>query len=112
MSDPRAPGRVTRPAQRLTILLTMHEHSRRRSLVIELLMRAHRAHLAGATVFRAYEGYGTSGRRHRMHGLSDDAPASIVIIDEAHRIETFLADVENLLDHAVVTIDEVLIVDV
>jgi uncharacterized protein len=101
-----------RSGRRLNILLTNHDHARHRSLMTELLGRAHSHHLAGVTVLQALEGYGASGEIHRRHLLSDDAPMTMVFIDEPGKIDAFLASVENLLATELVIIDDVDIIDV
>jgi PII-like signaling protein len=100
-----------RPAVRLTLLMSVHDHARHRSLEMELLKRARRSNLAGATVFEGDEGYGASGNVHRAHALSDDRPLAIVIIDSAAKIGAFLDEVAGLLDGVLVTISEVEILD-
>jgi PII-like signaling protein len=100
-----------RPAKRLTVLMTVHDHVHRNSLEMELLKRARKAKLAGATVFEGDEGFGASGHVHREHLLSDDRPLAVVIIDEPEKIDRFLEEVGHLLTGIVVTIDEIEILD-
>jgi PII-like signaling protein len=95
------------PAKRATVLLTVRDHTHHRSLMIELLQRARRAKLSGVTVFEAQEGYGESGRIHRTHLLSDDAPVTVVFIDRPDRIDGFLREVEPLLDDVLVIVDDI-----
>jgi hypothetical protein len=97
-------------AIRATILVSMHDRVGRHSLVVELVARARRAKLAGATVFEAREGFGESGRIHRVHALSDNAPVSIVIIDAREPVEAFLLGASDLLEGALVVVDDVTIV--
>lgn len=101
----------TRQAKRLTILLRIRDHDNHGSLYVHLLQRARRLKLAGATVFEAYEGYGATGQIHRSRTLANDVPVSIVIIDQADRIEDFLADASDLLTHVVMTLSDVEIVE-
>ncbi len=100
----------TSAARRITMQLSGRDQAHHRSLVVELLQRARRAGLAGATVFRAQEGYGTSGRLHTTHLLSDDAPLSVVIVDRPERIDTFLAAAADLLNQVVVVAEDVEVV--
>jgi hypothetical protein len=106
-AGPPFPGEA---ALRATILVTMHDRARRHSLVVELVLRAHRAKLAGATVFEARDGFGRSGRTHRTHTLSDDAPASVVLIDRPDRVEAFLSEISDLIGDALVVLDDVEVV--
>jgi uncharacterized protein len=100
------------PARRLTILLSMQDHAHHTSLMTTLLKRARRAKLAGATVFEAHEGYGTSGRIHRSHVLSDDSPITVVFIDLPDRIDAFLDDVSDLFVDVFVTVDDIDVIDI
>jgi PII-like signaling protein len=100
-----------RPAKRLTLLMSVHDHVRRNSLEIELLKRARKAKLAGATVFEGDEGFGASGHVHREHLLSDDRPLAVVIVDSPEKIDGFLEEVGHLLTGVVVTVDEIEILD-
>lgn len=100
----------TSAARRITVQLSGRDHAHHRSLVVELLHHARRAGLAGATVFRAQEGYGTSGRMHTTHLLADDAPLSVVIVDRPERVDAFLASTADLLDEAVVVAEDVEVV--
>lgn len=111
MRTPTPSGFSGHPAKRVTMLLTVRDRSHRGSLMIELLRRARRAKLSGATAFEAHEGYGVSGRVHRTHLLSDDAPVTVVIIDRPDQIDEFLRQVGPLLGDVLVTIEDIDIVE-
>ena len=100
-----------RPAKRLTLLMSVHDHVRHTSLQMEVLKRARKAKLAGATVFEGVEGFGTSGRVHREHVISDDRPLAIVLVDRPERIDAFLESIGPLLDGVAVTVDDVEMLD-
>jgi hypothetical protein len=100
----------TTPAQRLTVLLTVRDHAEHRSVAIELLQRAQRAGMAGATLFHASEGYGASGTLHRPHVFTDDEPVSVVIVDTAPRLRLFLDANDKLLAGVAVTVEDVEVV--
>ena len=93
--------------QRLTVMLRARDHSHHHLLATELLSRARKAHLAGATLLEGVEGDGRSGAHHHQHLLRDDAPLSLVIIDRRESLAGFLADCAELLDDAVVVLDDV-----
>lgn len=100
-----------RPATRLTLLMTFHDHAGRKGLEMEVLRRARKAKLAGLTVFEAVEGFGHSGLLHRSHLMSDDAPLAIVIVDAPEKIDRFLASISELLSGIRVVLDDVEVID-
>ncbi len=104
----RFPGR---PGKRLTLFMSVHDHVGHSSLEKELLKRARKAKLAGATVFEGDEGFGASGQVHREHLLADDRPLGVVFIDEPERIDAFLEQVYPLLHGVVVTVDDIEMLD-
>lgn len=59
--------------------------------------------VAGATVFKAFEGYGETATIHRKHLLSNDQPVVVVIIDSEENIARILPAIENLVDTAMIT---------
>jgi len=112
MAEDSASSIRSRPGRRISILLTSHDHAHHHSLMSELVHRAHSSKMAGATVFQAQEGYGASGLLHRRHLLSDDAPVTVVIVDEPDKVDSFLNSVEDLLTSELVVIDDLDIIDV
>lgn len=91
--------------------MTVRDHIRHGSLMVHLLKCVRRAKLAGATVFEALEGYGASGRIHRNHPLSEDAPLTVVIIDRPERVDSLLRDLAGSLDDVLVVVDEIEVVE-
>lgn len=109
---PTVPSRFpTHPAKRVTMLLNISDHAHHGSLMTKLLQRARQAKLRGATLFEGYEGYGSSGRIHRTHLLSNDAPVTVVIIDRPDRIDAFLLDVGDLLEDVLTTVSDVEVIE-
>lgn len=95
--------------KRLTIFVGEADRYEHTPLPTEIVKRAHRAGLAGATVFRGVEGYGASNHIHttRILSLSDDLPIAVVIIDADHRIQAFLPELDELITEGLVIIDDV-----
>ena len=98
--------------KRLTIFLGESDRHGHTPLATEIVQRAHRAGLAGATVFRGVEGYGASNHIHttRILSLSDDLPMAVVIVDSDERIQAFLPDLDELITEGLVIIDDVEVV--
>jgi len=101
-------------ARKLTIHLTLadhfHEHGRTRHtpLGTELLFRAHKAGLAGATIIHGTAGFGHSQKIHHRPtwGLLDRAPIIVMIIDTAERIDAFIADNRPLFAECLATLSD------
>ena len=95
--------------RRLTIFVGEADHHGHTPLATEIVQRAHRAGLAGASVFRGIEGYGASNHIHttRILSLSDDLPIAVIIIDTDERIQAFLPELDQLITEGLVIIDDV-----
>jgi hypothetical protein len=102
---------VTPPqrALRLSIVVGESDGWHHRALYVEIVHRAHKAGLAGASVFRGIEGFGANSVIHTPHlfRLSDDLPVLIVIVDVPDRVRAFLPELDALDINGLVTLDEV-----
>jgi hypothetical protein len=100
------------PAARLMILMDEDRTWNHKPLVDEIIRRAHRAGLAGASAFRGVEGFGASQLVHtsRILDLSDKLPMMVLMIDSHEKIEQFLPQLDDLDIGGIVTIDDVEIV--
>jgi PII-like signaling protein len=65
--------------------------------------------VAGATVTRCVEGFGSSGHLHttRLMELTEHLPVRIEIVDIAERIEPLLAAVEPMIGEGLLTVADV-----
>lgn len=100
------------PAARLMILTDEDRTWNHKPLVDEIIRRAHRAGLAGASAFRGVEGFGASQLVHtsRILDLSDKLPMMVLMVDSHDKIEQFLPQLDELDIGGVITIDDVEIV--
>jgi uncharacterized protein len=101
--------RLTGPARRLTIFVGESDQFHHHPIYSEIVHRAHRAGLAGATVLRGIEGFGASSHIHttRMLSLSQDLPVAIIIVDDRERIDAFLPQLDDLVTEGLVILDDV-----
>lgn len=88
----------------LTIFVGETDRHGHQPLYTELVFRARKAGLAGATVLRGAEGFGATAHLHRAHAfaLSEELPIVVIIVDEAERIEAFMPVVEELVTEGLV----------
>jgi uncharacterized protein len=95
--------------RRLTIFVGDDDQYRHRPLSTEIVHRAHRHGLAGASVFHGVEGFGASSLIHtgRILSLGDHLPVAIVIIDTEEKIDAFLPALDDLADRTLVTLEPV-----
>ncbi len=77
-----------------------------------LVEKARERGLAGATAVRGLMGYGKKNRIHtsKILTLSQDLPVVIEVIDEADRIAAFLPDLEDMIQHGIVTLEKIKVV--
>jgi PII-like signaling protein len=104
--------RLQGPARRLTIFIGEADRWHHKPLYTEIVHRAHRDGLAGASVLRGIEGFGASSLIHtaRLLSMSDDLPVAIIIVDAAERIDDFLPQLDELITEGLVILDDVEVV--
>ncbi|GHF54761.1 UPF0166 protein [Amycolatopsis bartoniae] len=98
-------------AMRLTVLVgdDLWHH---RPVAHEIVHRAREAGLAGATVFRAVEGYGAGSRIHtlRLLSLADGIANLVMIVDTEERVREFVPRLDGLFVDGLVLLEPVEVV--
>lgn len=104
--------RLQGAGERLTIFVGESDQIGHRPLYTEIVERAHRAGLAGATVLRGFEGYGASSHIHttRILRLSEDLPVVVIIVDTPEKIDAFLPVLDELVAEGLVVREAVEVV--
>jgi PII-like signaling protein len=65
--------------------------------------------MAGATVYRGFEGYGASTRIHRSHGFhfSSDAPIVVTIVDSDEKVRQLIPHLDAMLNEGLIAVSDV-----
>jgi PII-like signaling protein len=94
---------------RLSIFIGEDDTWHHKPLYHEIVRRAREAGLAGATVLRGTDGYGTSSLIHttRLLDLAEQLPIVVIIVDAKERVRAFLPELDELVDEGAVVLDEV-----
>lgn len=97
---------------RLTVMVGEADQAHHHPAYTEIVHRAHKAGLAGASVFRGVEGFGRSNHIHttRLLSMSEDLPVAVVIVDTEQRIRAFLPELEDLAVEGLILLEPVEVV--
>jgi uncharacterized protein len=98
------------PHLELTVLVSDAARLHHLPLYSEIVHRAHKRGLAGASVFRGVEGFGHTHRIHepRIFDFASHTPVVVVIVDTEARVREFLPELHEMVgDVGVVTIHPV-----
>lgn len=92
-------------AERLTIYLLQTQHHGSVADFVEIVARARKAGMEGATVLHGREGFGASSSVHRRHlsSVSEDMPVTVTIVDSPEKIDLFLDQIADLVGDATTT---------
>ena len=96
-----------RDARLLCVHVTESDRFRGKPLYEAIVDRCRELKIAGATVYRALEGFGGSAQIHRPHLLARDLPVAIEIVDSEENIGRILPLIEEMMEQGCITIAEV-----
>lgn len=99
-------------ATKVTIFLSEDDRLHHHGLHEEIMQRAKDSGVIGATVWRAIEGFGQSGRvrTSRFPDAGTGLPLIVELIDSPERIEGFLVTVHELAPGSLVTMEQVQVI--
>ncbi|WP_337821993.1 DUF190 domain-containing protein [Amycolatopsis sp. A1MSW2902] len=101
--------KVAKRALRVSIFLGEGDVWHHKPTYVEIVHRAHKAGLAGASVLRGIEGFGAGSRIHTQHVflLSERLPVLVLIVDAEEKIRAFLDQLDDIEISGLVVVDEV-----
>ncbi|MER3480309.1 MAG: hypothetical protein C4327_07450 [Meiothermus sp.] len=96
-------------AKLLRIFIGEADKWRGRPLHEAIVAEARARGLAGASVFKGFEGYGAHSRIHsaKILQLSEDLPVLVEIVDTEDRIQAFLPVLDTMVREGLVTMEKV-----
>ena len=99
-------------SQLLRIFVGETDHYRGRPLYEAIVKRARESGMAGATVLHGTMGFGAHSRMHtaKVLRLSEDLPVVVEIVDKPERIESFLPELDEMIDEGLVTLEKVKVI--
>jgi PII-like signaling protein len=82
----------------LNVLVSEHARFHHHPLYSEIVHRAHRFGLAGASAFRGVEGFGHSHhvREERLLDFSSHLPVLVVVVDREPKVRQLLAQLDDI----------------
>lgn len=101
--------KIEAEARLVTIVINSSDQWEDQPLYSAIVQLCQEQGIAGATVSRCIEGYGSGRQLHttRLLDLSDDLPVRIDIVDLPERIEPFLTALEAIIGAGLVAISNV-----
>ena len=104
--------KIPREGQLLRIFVGESDRWQGHPLFEAIVQEARRQGLAGATVFRGFEGFGAHSRIHtsRILRLSEDLPVLIEIVDAEEKIQSFLPVLDGMVQEGLVTIEKATVI--
>ena len=100
------------PAKKLTIYVDESDKVHGKPVYEALLNIFYKRKIAGASMFRGIEGYGSDGVFHtaKILELSTSLPVKIEVVDAAEIINDVLPDVTSLVEKGLVEVSDTFVV--
>lgn len=95
------------PGKLVRVYVNEHDRYEGRPLYEALVERCRQLGVAGATVFRAMEGFGETAELHRSHIFGGDQPIVITIVERPEKAQQILPLLESMLPSGLVAVTDV-----
>jgi hypothetical protein len=97
----------TQPGKLLRIYVNEHDQYEGRPLYEAIVDRCREMHVAGATAFRALEGFGETTELHHHGVFRGDQPIVITIVERPDKAEQILPILERMMNGGIVAVTDV-----
>ncbi len=96
----------------LRIFIGELDHYKGKPLYEQIVLKARKLNLAGATVVRGLMGFGAHSRLHAAHllRLSDDLPIIIEIVDTKENLEKLIPFLDKVVEEGLITMEKVRVI--
>jgi uncharacterized protein len=95
------------PAKLLRIYVNEHHQYGGKPLYEAIVHRCRELNVAGATVFRALEGFGETAELHHRHLFQSDQPIVITIVESPEKAQQILPELEGMMNSGMIAITDV-----
>ncbi|HUK18110.1 MAG TPA: DUF190 domain-containing protein [Bryobacteraceae bacterium] len=99
--------RTVKKAKLLRLHFGESDQYKGKPLYEAIVNRCKELKIAGATVFRGFEGYGESAEIHRHHLVKNDQPIVVTIVDTPENLDRLIPEVEEMMDTGMIATSDV-----
>ena len=99
--------RTVKKAKLLRLHFGESDQYKGKPLYEAIVNRCKELKIAGATVFRGFEGYGETAEIHRHHVTRKDQPIVVTIVETAENLARLIPEVEEMMDTGMIATSEV-----
>lgn len=98
---------TVQPAKLLRIHISEGDSHDGKALYEAIVNKCREMKIAGATVFRALEGFGETAEIHKSHMVGRDQPILITIVDTPDNVTRLVVVVGEMMDTGLIAVSDV-----
>jgi|SRR5215469_16086577 len=95
------------PGKLLRVYVNRDDQCDGKPLYEAIVDRCRELKVAGATAFRAFEGFGETAELHHQHVFRDDQPIVITIVDRPDKAAEILPVIEGMMNGGIIAVTDV-----
>lgn len=97
----------SQPGKLLRVYVNEHDQYGGKPLYAAIVDRCRELRIAGATVFRALEGFGETAELHHHHLFRGDQPIVITIVERPEKAQELLPILESMIGGGIIAVTDV-----